>query len=305
MKLPKKIRIREVGPREGFQIIPKIFKTEEKARLIELLADSGLKEIEIASFVRPDKVPQMADAEILSRLVKKKNGVKYTALYLNPEGFRRAEQTGNLDNEAWINAACSDTFLAKNSNTSLDKIIDSLPQWISTFSDVKKPLHGLMLSTAFGCSYEGEISEDKVIRVISKITTALSKEGVVIKELCLADTVGLANPLSVEKAILAVSNTFPSLYISIHLHNTRGLGIANALTALQLGIDCFDSSIGGVGGCPFTKGASGNIATEELVYLCTQLKIESGVNLEKLKIAATYISSTLGIDLNSSMKLAS
>lgn len=298
MKLPKKIRVREVGPREGFQILQETYKTEEKAALIDLLSESGLREIEVTSFVKPDKVPQMADAEALVKSIKIKPDIKYTALYLNPKGFVRAEKSGHLKNDAWISAACSDTFLEKNSNTTLDQIIKSIPEWLTVFLAANKNLHGVMLSTAFGCNYEGLISSDKMMVVVDKIMNALGSLGIPLREICLADTVGLANPISIENAILAIQSNYPDIYISLHLHDTNGLGLANALRGLQLGIDCFDSSIGGIGGCPFTKGASGNISTEDLVFMCHKMGIETDIDPIKLIEAASYLETTLGIELS-------
>ncbi len=299
MILPKKIRIREVGPREGFQILPQLYKTSQKAKLIELLANSGLTEIEVTSFVRKDKVPQMADAEELVSKINTNQSIRYTALYLNPEGFKRAEICKGLNNDCWINAACSETFLAKNSNTSIDKILQSIPLWLNTFSQFNKKLHGLLLSTAFGCNYQGNVPSDKVTEILSKFMNEFAKQNCEIKELTLADTVGMGTPASIEEVVLKIRKAYPDLYISLHLHNTNGLGMANVLSGLQQGVDCFDSSIGGIGGCPFSPGSSGNISTEDLVFMCNKIGIETGVNIEMLVRACEYLENELGIKLNS------
>ena len=299
MKLPKAIRIREVGPREGFQIFPVFVETSLKVRLIDLLSESGLGEIEITSFVRPDLVPQMADAKDLVNAVKTNPKVRYSALYLNQKGFIAAEKTGRLQNQAWLNAACSETFLKKNSNNDLQSILDSIPSWLKLFSESKKDLHGLMLSTAFGCNYEGKIAAAQVCAVISKITKQLEDNQSSLKEVCLADTVGMANPLSIKETLAAVRTLLPDIYLSLHLHDTRGLGLANAYSALQEGIECFDTSIGGIGGCPFSKGSAGNIATEDFVYMCSEIGIDTGVKLDKLLEASALLNQEAGMKIYS------
>lgn len=297
MNLPKKITIREVGPREGFQTLPKTYDTKIKADLINMLSQTGLSDIEVTSFVRADKVPQMADAAQLVEMIDMLPGINYTALYLNQSGFRNAEKTGRLFNKGWISAACSETFLAKNSNTSLEKMVSEIPSWLETFAAAGKQPHGLMISTAFGCSYEGRVSAEKVVKVISRLISALAAHQSRPVEICLADTMGWADPIQIQSTVNAVRKAFKDSYLTLHLHDTRGAGLANAFAAMQLGIDCFDSSIGGLGGCPFAKGAGGNIATEDLAFLCSEMGIETGLDLNKLASASIYLEKVLGKEL--------
>lgn len=298
MGLPKQIHIREVGPREGFQILNSVVATDKKAQLIKLLSDSGLSEIEVTSFVSPKRVPQMADAEELVAKLPKNSKAKFTGLYLNPEGFNRAEATSKLQNSAWVNIACSETFLKKNANTSLSEIIAALPEWLSSFEQANKRFHGIMVSTAFGCSYEGRVSLEQVKSVISRFVEALDLHGVYdIKEICLADTMGWGNPVLVKNVIRLVYGLLPKAKISLHLHDTRGAGVANFYAGLEEGIECFDSSIGGLGGCPFSKGAAGNVATEDIVYLAHEMGIKTGIDLDKLVLAVKFAESIVGSKL--------
>jgi hydroxymethylglutaryl-CoA lyase len=285
-QLPRRVEIREVGPREGFQSFHAIIPTPDKLRLIEALALSGLKEIEVTSFVRPDRVPQLADADALVKALPEHAGVRYTALYLNQTGFKRAEGfTGKIDSRGWLYTSPSNSFLKANNNTTIDAALASTAEWCKLFRDHGKPLYGLMISNAFGCAYEGIVSsvavEDLVKRYVEKTTAS----GESLGEICLADTVGMGNPESLRKCVELLRPL--GIPLSLHLHDTRGLGLVNAYEGLRLGISIFESSIGGIGGCPFTPGAAGNIATEDLVYLCDSLGIESGLNLKALCAAAT------------------
>ena len=292
---PEKITIREVGPREGFQNFKTVVPTESKLELIESLSQSGLREIEITSFVRPDKVPQLADAEELVSRLKPVKGVRYSALYLNTVGFKRCVATGKLNTKGWLYTSASEQFLKANSNTTIEAALNTIPEWISLFSQSRAPLHGLMISNSFGCSYQGAISSSTVADLVSRYLNCLSESNSQLKEICLADTVGMANPSTIEACILALEPF--GIPISLHLHDTRGLGLTNAYVGLRLGVSTFESSVGGIGGCPFTPGAAGNIATEDLVYLCNSLGIETGVDLAKLKSSARLCASIMGCSL--------
>ena len=293
-QFPKRVRIREVGLREGFQTIQSVIPTEKKLHLIELLNKTGVKEIELTSFVRADKVPQMADAAEVVERYQRAEGVRYTALYLNQRGFELSLASPRLDQQAWVQAACSDTFLKKNAASSLSKVISDLPQWRAIFAAAGLTFHGVMLSTAFGCSYEGEITSRRFCEVIKQLHAALADP---LKELCLADTIGWGNPEMIKERVLLARELLPSTEISLHLHDTRGLGLANAYAGLQCGVATFDASLGGVGGCPFAPGAAGNIATEDLAYLCQGLGIETGLNLDRYVDVAKALSDLLGYPL--------
>jgi hydroxymethylglutaryl-CoA lyase len=290
--IPRRVLIREVGPREGFQNIPTVVPTDRKLELITLLADAGLTQIEVTSFVRPDKVPQLADAEDLVRHLPERRNTSWKALYLNQKGFERAEATGKLSNEGWLYTSPSETFLRENTNSSPDKGINDIPGWCSLFRSYGKSVYGLMVSNAFGCNYEGPISPERVTTVVSRYLEVLKKYGESPGEICLADTVGLANPHSLEQCVTAVQKL--GVPVSLHLHDTRGLGLLNVYVGLQMGIATFESSVGGVGGCPFTPGASGNVATEDVLYLCESLGVETGVDIGRVCQAARLLESIVG-----------
>ena len=297
MSLPKSVRIREVGPREGFQNLAHVVPTDQKLELINQLSRTGVGEIEVASFVRADRVPQMADAEAVVQGLVSQVGVRYTALYLNQQGFTRAEAAKRVDNSGWISIAASETFLKKNSNTSIEKIVNEIPEWIATFKKYGKSLHGIMVSSAFGCTYEGRVTVEKLISSLSSIVATCEENGATISEICLADTVGLGDPEDVRRKISAVRQRWPKSEVSLHLHDTKGIGLANAYAGLLEGVTTFDASVAGLGGCPFTKGAAGNIATEDLVYMCEQMGVATGIILEQYIIAANIAERLAGSTL--------
>lgn len=297
MGVPKFVRIREVGPREGFQTISTVVPLESKLALVAALSKTGVKDIEITAMVRADKVPQMADAEDLIKCFERSAGVRYTALYLNPKGFLRGEATGRLDNEGWLYGATSETFLKKNTNSSIADSIAAIPEWLSAFRSHGKKLQGLMLSTAFGCNYEGPIAVSQVVSVLTRFVDAAAAAGDTLREVCLADTMGRGNPELVKRLVGAVRQVFPDLYVSLHLHDTRGTGMANVYAGLEEGIDCFDCSVAGLGGCPFAKGAAGNVCSEDVGFLCQEMGIETGLDLEAYARAALVAENILGTAL--------
>jgi hydroxymethylglutaryl-CoA lyase len=297
MALPKKVKIREVGPREGFQTLAAVVPTERKLELIEALSGTGLKDIEINSFVRPDKVPQMADAvDVVERYVAHP-GINYTGLYLNPNGFLRAEDTGRLQNEGWLYLAASETFLKRNSNTTVAAGIGEIPRWIEAFRSRGKGVRGIMLSTAFGCNFEGAIPTGKIVSILQQVVAHVESSGGKLAEICLADTMGWATPVMLQERIEAVRREFPDSVVSLHLHDTRGSGMANVYAGLEVGVDIFDCSIGGLGGCPFARGAAGNVPTEDVAFLCEELGISTGLELAKLAEAAVLAEAIVGASL--------
>jgi len=293
--LPQHVFIREVGPREGFQILPRVVPLDQRLQLIQALVDASLPAIEVASFVRGDKVPQMADAEALVAALPKGLSVEFSALYLNIKGFERAEETGRLKNRGWLYSSPSNSFLLRNNNLTLDQSVAQVPEWIRTFHAHGKGVHGLMVSNAFGCSFEGKFSASTIVSLIERFIAACESSGEKLQEICLADTVGMGNPASVR----AVANALRGLGIpvSLHLHDTHGLGIANVYAGLLEGIAIFETSIGGMGGCPFTPGAAGNVATEDVVYLCHELGIATRVDLDKACQAAELAEFIIGTPL--------
>lgn len=294
--LPSRVSIREVGPREGFQTTSSVLPTADKLEIISLLAETGLSDIEVSSFVRPDKVPQLADAdEVVRGLPKTDSAVRFSALYLNPKGFVRAVQYPQLVTKGWIATSASDSFLKRNTNSSKREDLESVAEWCSLFAAHGKTVHGVMLSNSFGCAYEGEIAPKQVLSLIKEFQEAIRLCGQALQEVCLADTVGLGTPRIVEELVKGVQDL--GIKPSLHLHNTRGLGLVNAYEGLTHGVSIFESSVGGVGGCPFTKQASGNIATEELVYLCNSLGIKTGVALDSLITVACRLEEIMGAAL--------
>ncbi len=297
MQFPKKVNIRELGPREGFQTHSKVVATQDKLHLINSLSKTGLKHIEIASFVRPDKVPQMADAEQIVTEYERIPGVSYYGIYLNDKGFERSESSLRLDNQCWLYTAASETFLKKNNGTDQAGVLKSIPNWLNVFAKAKKPLHGLMISTAFGCNYEGRIESKKVIDILASIIDLVAENGQYFKEISLADTMGWGNPEGIKRMLGLVRDRWPNLELSLHLHDTRGTGMANLYAGLEEGVIWYDSSVGGMGGCPFAKGAAGNVCTEDFVFMCAELGIETGVDLEAISQAAELAESLLGMPL--------
>lgn len=293
--LPPQVIIREVGPREGFQILPTTYPIEEKLRLIEALVKASISQIEVTSFVRPDRVPQMADAEEYVARLPLTDGVQYSALYLNPQGFERAEKTGKLANMGWLYTSPSAAFLKANNNTSIDESVATVPEWAALFERYGKAVHGLMVSNAFGCAYEGRVSSSAVVSLVERFAAACEAAGESISEVCLADTVGMGNPKSVRECVAALRAL--GFTVSLHLHDTLGLGLANVYAGLLEGVSIFETSVGGMGGCPFTPGAAGNVATEDVVYLCQQMGVVTNIDLELVCEAAKLAEFIIGTQL--------
>lgn len=293
--LPHAVHIREVGPREGFQILPRVVPVAQRLQLIEALVQAGVTNIEVASFVRGDKVPQMAEAAQIVAGLPHQPGIEWTALYLNSKGFERAEQTGRLSNKGWLYTSPSNSFLQANNNVSVDGSVAKISEWVNTFRAHGKSVHGLMVSTAFGCAMEGRVSAAAVVSLVKRCAAACESVGERLHEVCLADTVGLGNPQTIRECISALRPL--GFTMSLHLHDTWGLGLTNAYAGLLEGISIFETSVGGMGGCPFTPGAAGNIATEDLVYLCHALGIKTNIDLDRLCHAAQLAESITGTPL--------
>jgi hydroxymethylglutaryl-CoA lyase len=281
--LPKKVRIVEVGPRDGLQNEKTIVSLEDKVTFIKMLSLAGLKEIEASSFVRAEKIPQMSDGmELYSELVNDgalKN-TKLISLVPNEKGLDNALSVGVK--EIAVFTATSNTFNQKNINATVD---ESLKRIDGVMNRANK--EGLKtrayISTVFGCPYEGKTSIAELKRV------AYHLENLGVYEISLGDTIGVANPLQVKETIEFLKADFNLDFLAMHFHDTRGMAVANILASLEMGITSFDSSAGGLGGCPYAKGASGNVATEDLVYLFSNMGIETGVDMEKLAEASSFI----------------
>jgi len=296
MALPKRIVIHELGPREGMQIEKTPIATAEKIRLVDLLSDCVFPEIEVTSFVSPKWVPQMADAEQVAAGFKRRPGTKYTCVYLNTQGMARAVGTQKLDVEGSLSVTASEIFSKKNTNRTIAETFAETEKRIAALQQMNVPVSEVSVMAAFGCNYEGNIAPEHVVRLIDRMMGIAADHALPIKLIQLADSMGWATPHSVRKLVGMVQERWPDARINLHLHDTRGMGLANALAALEMGVDDFDSAVAGLGGCPYAgfKDAPGNIATEDLVHMCNEIGVETGVDLERLLDVAREAENIVG-----------
>ncbi|MDP3759872.1 MAG: hydroxymethylglutaryl-CoA lyase [Ramlibacter sp.] len=296
--LPARVEIHEEGPREGFQIEPPGFSIADRAALVEALADSGLTRIQVASFVNPARVPQMADAAELFAAIRRKPGVRYTALWLNEQGFDRARATAAVDLAGTLYFYASDAFSRQNNGRGAAEQAQGQRGWVARYRAEGLAIESAYVMTAFGCNLEGAISEERVAESLRFIAQLQQDEGFRLPAVYLADTVGWAEPRMIRRRIDLVRDLLPGVRVGLHLHDTRGLGMANALAALEHGVDLFDASVAGLGGCPFCGhahgGAAGNICTEDLAFLCEQMGIATGIDLPRLLDAARLAERIIG-----------
>lgn len=293
--LPKKAIIREEGPREGFQIEKRIVSTAEKVRLIESLATAGMPEIQCVSFVNPKLVPNMADADEVANAIKRRPGVRYTGIWLNLKGFERALQAP-VDRHGTLQMSASETFSIKNTNRNGEETIVEQRKILDAYLANNVPVDRAYVMTAFGCNFEGEIAPERVRDCVARILDLAAERDVKLNTVMLADTVGWANPASVSRVVGLIRDKWPDLQLGLHLHDTRGIAMANALRGLEMGIQVFDAACGGLGGCPFAghSSAAGNICTEDLVFLCEELGIDTGIDLEALIESARIAEEIVG-----------
>ncbi len=283
--LPKFVEIHEEGPREGFQIEPGPISTVDKIKLIDALSRTGLKHIQACSFVNPRLVPGWADAEQVVEGFMAHEDVEYTGLYFNGNGLDRALAFKNkLSISGSISLTASEGFTKKNLNRTHEENVSAMKRHVTSHLELGIPVNRIGVMAAFGCNYEGDISPDTVVQTLKDGMAIANETGAEITLFSLADTMGWAAPHRIEKVIGKVRSVWPNMDISLHLHDTRGLAIANAYAALKMGISRFDSTVGGLGGCPFAgqPKAAGNICTEELVLLCEELGISTGIDLDQL-----------------------
>jgi len=302
---PKSISIEEDGPREGFQVEKTLIPTAQKIELIDALSNTGLKRIQIASFVRPDAVPNMADSEQVVAGITPQPGVTYTGLWLNEKGLERAIATNRLHIEGSITLSASETFLKRNQNRTLEQLIESQHTIVEMYKRHNVDVTTANLMATFGCNFEGDIPEEKVLSLAGIMFDIAAEHGVTIKRFGLLDTMAWATPDRIKRIVGAMRNKYPDLALSLHLHDTRGMGIANAYAGLEMGVAEFDSSIAGMGGCPFAghKGAAGNVCTEDLVFLCDEMGIETGVDLEALVDCGVLAEKIVGHSLPGAVKV--
>ncbi|MCM3584950.1 hydroxymethylglutaryl-CoA lyase [Mesobacillus maritimus] len=284
------IEICEVGPRDGLQNEKKILSTETKAELISKLIDAGIRNIEAVSFVNPKVVPQMADAEELLKILPKSEDIRYGGLVLSRSGLERALTT-DVD-FLHVVTTTSDSFNLRNAKRTVDQAVEELSKVIQEGAKSNKGVAGV-LGTAFGCPFEGEVPLTKVLSVAEKFLEAGCSE------ITLADTTGMANPIQVQTVVAAFYKQFGNdLSLGLHFHNTRGLGLANILAGYQAGVQRFDSSIAGLGGCPFAPKAVGNACTEDMVNMFQGMAIETGTDLNKLIDTAQWLESNMNRPLD-------
>jgi hydroxymethylglutaryl-CoA lyase len=296
--LPAHVHIHEEGPREGIQIEPASLTVEQKVGFIEALAETGVRQIDCVSFVNPKRVPTMADADEVARALRKKAGVRYTGLWLNQQGLERALALP-LDVVGSIRMTASETFSVRNTNRTIAQTEDEQRSWLSTYRQFGVPLEWGYVMTAFGCSFEGEVPIANVVAMVERIVGLAAEFDCSLKGVYLADTVGFATPADIERRIGAVRERWPELKIGLHLHDTRGTGMANVYAALRMGVDQFDSSVAGLGGCPFAehRGAAGNVCTEDVVFMCHEMGISTGIDLEALIACARMAEDLFGHSL--------
>ena len=285
MPLPSRVRIVEVGPRDGLQNEKQLIDVDTKVALINCLADAGFTDIEAGSFVNPKWVPQMADSEAVFEKINRRDNVSYAALTPNIKGFERAIEAKAT--EVAIFASASESFSQKNINCSIAESLERFEPVMQAAKAKNIRVRGYVSCVA-GCPYEGDISANKV----AEVAKALYDMG--CYEISLGDTIGVGTPSLISTMINTVAAFIPIEKIAVHFHDTYGQAIANSYAALQLGVSVIDSSIAGLGGCPYAEGASGNVATEDVLYLLKGLNIETGINLSAAIAAGNFISARLG-----------
>lgn len=277
-----RVYVQDVAVRDGFQIEPNIVPTDVKVGMIDALSQTGLAKIEVASFVNPKLVPNMADGDAVLAGIKRNPNVKYTAIALNLKGVERAAALSAKPDEISVVMSVSETHNRANANRTHAQSLAEFGEVMKIARAAGMRVNGT-LSTTFGCPFEGKVSEDKVIEFTGKYLE-MGFDGV-----SLADTTGMANPAQVEALTRKVVKQFPNAEITLHFHNTRGMGLANVIAGLNAGVVRYDGSIAGLGGCPFAPGATGNICTEDMVNMLHDMGYETGIDLDKLIACAKRI----------------
>ena len=290
MTYPSSIRIREVGPRDGIQSEKADVATQDKIKLIDALSDTGLRYIEAISIVSPKAVPQMADARDVWAGINKREGIFFSALVPNRKGAEIAAELRVDGIQVFI--AASDGYNLKNVGKTTDDSFADVAEVVEVAGGAGIPVEGTV-STAFGCPYEGDVAPGRV----AEVSRRMSDMG--IRAISYGDTTGMGTPRRVTEVVEAVREALPALDINMHFHDTRGTGLVNVVAALHLGIDYFDASVGGMGGSPFAQGATGNVATEDLVHMVDDMGIGTGIDLDKLLEAAQVAQSFIEGELPS------
>ena len=285
--LPQRARIREVGPRDGFQNEPETIATADKIRLIDMLSASGLERMEITSFVRPDVIPQLSDAAEVLAGVQRRDGVAFSVLIPNERGLERALEMRDRFDEASVFLSASESHNRANVNRSIEESLGGLERTLATAREAGLRCEGV-ISVSFGCPYEGEVPPERVFGIAERLAAAGCAE------VGFGDTTGMANPRQVHEFFAAARERLTGVELTAHFHNTRGQGLANVLAALEQGIESFESSFGELGGCPVPPGSTGNVSTEDVVSMLHEMGIETGVDLPQLIEASRAAQEVLG-----------
>jgi hydroxymethylglutaryl-CoA lyase len=283
--MKKKVTLVEVGPRDGLQSEPKIMPTDEKVEFIRRAVDAGLTRLEVASFVNPKRVPQMADAEEVLKRVPRDGRASYIALILNMKGYERARAAG-VD-EVGYAVVATDTFATKNQGMTSAETVKAW-QEVGALAKKEGVKSSVTIGASFGCPFEGEVPIERVVDIAKRCAEVNPGE------VALADTIGCADPVRVTELVSKVKQAIPGMPIRVHLHNTRNTGLANAYAAVMADVDFLDASTGGIGGCPFAPRATGNIPLEDLVYMLNRMGVETGVDIRKIIATAQWVEGRLG-----------
>ncbi|MPY73857.1 MAG: hydroxymethylglutaryl-CoA lyase [Alphaproteobacteria bacterium] len=294
---PKKVKINEEGPREGFQIEKPPVPTDKKIRFINALSGTGLKHIQTVSFVNPKRVPGWADAEEVVMGQEYHPGVEYAPLWLNPKGFERAMQfRDKLTLRGKVSLSASEAFVIRNQNKNLDENLKMQHEYMKQYKAAGVPVDCVGVNSAFGCNYQGDIPTGRVLEAIGQCFEVAAAHGESPPQIRLSDTMAWATPDRIKRTVGAVREKFPDKEVHLHLHDTRGMAMANAYAGLEMGVASYDAAVAGLGGCPFAghAGAAGNICTEDLVFLCHEMGIETGIDLDALIEAAQVAEEAVG-----------
>jgi hydroxymethylglutaryl-CoA lyase len=297
MELPEAVRIREVGPRDGFQNEPETIATEDKVRLVELLARTGVHRLEVTSFVRADVIPQLADGREVLERAEIPDEVAVSVLVPNERGLDAALELRERIDEVNLFLSASESHNRNNVNRSIEESLAGLERVLDRAREAGFRCEAV-ISTSFGCPYEGEVPADRVFEIAARLLAAGAEE------IGFGDTTGMANPAQVRSFFERAPVELPGVELTAHFHNTRGQGLANAFAALEAGCTSFESSFGELGGCPVPPGATGNIATEDLVSMFEEMGIDTGIELAKLLAASVEAQRVLGRPLGSHTLLA-
>lgn len=302
--LPKSVYLNEEGPREGFQIEAATIPTARKIELVDRLAQTGLKHIQVASFVNPKAVPGMADADQVVEGFRPVPDVHFTALWLNQKGFQRAlTHADQLTINGSLNLYASTAFLKRNQNRVPEQQRAAQDDLIAMYQAAGIKVKRGFITAAFGCNFEGDVPPARVVQLVGELLAIAQDHGEEIDHMGLGDTMAWATPESIKRVVGAIREAHPDLELLLHLHDTRGLGIANAYAGLEMGVRMFDTAVAGLGGCPFAghQGAAGNVCTEDLVFLCEEMGIDTGVDLDALIDCALLAEDIVGHPLPGSV----